>query len=68
MLILGLTTHFVNLMGSMEPIGTMLSEPLKKNLRVANPQQLKPHEAEIPCSNKEGIQQGFLIRISKMAL
>ena len=52
----------------MEPIGTMLSEPLKKNLRVANPQQLKPHEAEIPCSNKEGIQQGFLIRISKMAL
>ena len=48
MLILGLIPHFENLMGSIEPIVTILSEPLE-NPRLANPCEMKPWKEEIPC-------------------
>ena len=42
MLVSGLTTLFVNLMGSTEPVKILLLETLKKNPLVANPWELKP--------------------------
>ena len=44
-------TSFANLIGSMEPIETILTEPLK-NPRVANPRELNPQQERIPCITK----------------
>ena len=45
-------TSFCTLIGSMEPIDTIPTEPVK-NPRVANPRELKPREERIPCKWEE---------------